>query len=70
MELKAKKLSLIIKIIDVCFMVAMAILKWCGKMQNITINEICIIGGVIAGVFGDISLNTALDKFTKKVENE
>jgi hypothetical protein len=25
-----------------------------------------MIGGVIAGVFGDVSINTAIDKFVKK----
>lgn len=66
--MKAKTISLIIKIVDVGFIITMAILKWCGVFpnENISISEICSIGGVIAVVFGDISLNTALDKFTKK----
>ncbi|MCQ2589306.1 MAG: hypothetical protein MJ179_02675 [Treponema sp.] len=70
MELKAKTVSLVIKIIDVAFIVTMAILKWCGLFQNITVGEICIVGGVIASVFGDVSLNTAIDKFTKGKEIE
>ena len=70
MELKAKQLSLIIKVADVLFMVVCAILKWCGVLNNCSIGEICTIGGVIGAIFGDVSINTALDKFkTKGGEN-
>ena len=63
MELKAKTVSLVIKICDVIFVVVCAILKWLGIFQSATITEICMIGGVIGAVFGDVSINTALDKF-------
>ena len=66
MELKAKSTSLIIKIVDVVFICVCAVLKWKGILQNATITEICIVGGTIGAVFGDVSINTALDKFTKK----
>lgn len=65
-EIKAKTVSLIVKIVDVVFIVGFAVLKWLGKFPEATIAEICTVGGVIAAIFGDISLNTALDKFTKK----
>ena len=65
--LKAKTVSLIVKIVSVAFMVVCSVLKWTGKFktENITIGEICAIGGVIGAVFGDISINTAIDKFVK-----
>ena len=66
--MKAKIVSLIVKIISVVFMVVCSVLKWTGKFnaENIIIGEICAIGGVIGAVFGDISINTAIDKFVKK----
>ena len=66
MELKAKTVSLIIKIIIGIFLVVCSILKWLNVLPNCEIKEICLIGGTIAAIFGDVSLNTALDKFTKK----
>ena len=65
MELKAKTVSTIVKIFDVVFIVVCAILKWLGIFQNATITEVCMIGGVIGAIFGDVSINTALDKFKK-----
>lgn len=66
----AKKISLIVKCIVVVFIVVCAICKWYGVLGNASVGEICTVGGVIAAVFGDISLNTALDKFTQKKEND
>ena len=65
-EVKARTVSLIVKIVDVVFIIVCAVLKWKGVFENATIPEICMIGGVIGAVFGDISINTAIDKFTKK----
>ena len=65
-KVKAKTVSLIVKIVDVVFIIVCAVLKWKGVFENATIPEICMIGGVIGAVFGDISINTAIDKFTKK----
>lgn len=65
-EIKAKTVSLIVKVIDCILIVGFAVLKWLGKFPDATIGEICTVGAVIAAIFGDISLNTALDKFTKK----
>lgn len=64
MELKAKNISIIIKIVDVLFIVVCSILKWRGVF-NAEIRDICIVGGVIGAIFGDVSINTALDKFKK-----
>ena len=65
-ELKAKKVSLIVKITAVLFLVICSILKWIGIFPNATIYEICMVAGTMAAIFGDISLNTALDKFKKE----
>lgn len=70
MELKAKSVSLVIKIVAVVFIVAGAVLKWLGIFTNATISEICIVGGTMSAIFGDVSINTAIDKFTKKEDAE
>lgn len=70
MELKAKSVSLVIKIVAVVFIVAGAVLKWLGIFPNATISEICIVGGTMSAIFGDVSINTAIDKFTKKEGEE
>ena len=67
-KVKARTVSLIVKIIDVIFIIVCAVLKWKGVFENATIPEICMIGGIIGAVFGDISVNTAIDKFTKRNE--
>jgi len=64
-ELKAKQVSLIIKIVDVIFLITCSALKWMGIFPNATIYEICVVAGTIAAIFGDVSINTALDKFKK-----
>ena len=64
-ELKAKKVSLIVKIVAIAFLVICSILKWLGIFQNCEIKEICFIGATVGAIFGDISINTALDKFKK-----
>ena len=64
-ELKAKKVSLIIKIIAVVYLVVCSALKWTGVFPNATIYEICVVAGTMSAIFGDISINTALDKFKK-----
>ena len=65
MEFKAKTVSLIVKIADVSFMVICSILKWCNIFSNCSVYEICMIGGVVGAIFGDVSINTALDKFKR-----
>ena len=67
-KVKARTVSLIVKIIDVIFIIVCAVLKWMGVFENATIPEICMIGGVIGAIFGDISINTALDKKYAKRE--
>lgn len=69
-ELKAKKVSLLIKIVDVVFIITCAVLKWLGIFSACEIGEICLIGGTVGAIFGDVSINTALDKFKKEKEIE
>lgn len=64
-ELKAKQVSLIIKIVAVIFLVVCSVLMWLGIFPNATIPEICMVAGTIAAIFGDVSINTAIDKFKK-----
>ena len=64
-ELKAKKVSLIVKIIAVVFIIVCAVLKWLGIFANCEIKEVCFIGATVCAIFGDVSINTALDKFKK-----
>lgn len=64
--MKAKTVSIIVKIFAVAFICTGAVLKWLNIFPNATISEICIVGGTIGAIFGDVSINTALDKFTKK----
>ena len=67
-ELKAKKVSLIVKIIAIAFLIICSTLKWLNIFTNATIYEICMVAGTMSAVFGDISINTALDKFKKSEE--
>lgn len=67
-ELKAKKVSLIVKIIAITFLIICSVLKWLNIFTNATIYEICMVAGTMSAIFGDISINTALDKFKKTEE--
>ena len=69
MELYAKDISKVFKIVAPVFAVAMAILKWTGVFPNITISEIIYISCFIyAAGAGTIDLNLMLDKFTSRKE--
>ena len=69
MELHAKDISKVFKIVVPVFAVAMAILKWTGVFPNITISEIIYISCFIyAAGAGTIDLNLMLDKFTSRKE--
>ena len=69
MELHAKDISKVFKIVAPVFAVAMAILKWTGVFPNITISEIIYISYFIyAAGAGTIDLNLMLDKFTSRKE--
>ena len=56
------------KIIAIAFLVVFNF-EMVEYFSNATIYEICMVAGTMSAIFGDISINTALDKF-KKGENE
>lgn len=64
-ELKAKTVSLIAKIIGALIVLIGAILKWVGIFGNCSINELCIVGFSVMGIFGTVDLNLLAEKFTK-----
>lgn len=64
-KLNAKTASLIAKIIAALVVLGGACLKWCGIFDNCSINELCIVGFSIMGIFGTVDLNLLAEKFTK-----
>lgn len=64
-SLKAKTASLIAKIIGACVVLIGAVLKWTGIFANCSINELCVVGFTIMGIFGTVDLNLIAEKFTK-----
>lgn len=64
-ELKAKTVSLIAKIIGALIVLIGAILKWVGIFENCSINELCVVGFSVMGIFGTVDLNLLAEKFTK-----
>lgn len=65
-EVKAKDVSLIAKITAGVIVVVGAVLKWLGIFSDCNINELCVVGFTVMGLFGTVDLNIALDKFTGK----
>lgn len=69
MELKAKDASLAAKISAGVIVVVGAILKWLGIFSNCDINELCVVGFTVMGLFGTVDINLMLEKvFGKKAE--
>lgn len=67
-EVKAKDVSLLAKIIAGVIVVVGAVLKWLGIFSDCNINELCIVGFTVIGLFGTVDLNIALDKFAGRTE--
>lgn len=63
--MEAKKVSLIVKICTCFFIAVCCFLKWLDVFKTATISEICIAGGTLAGIFGDVSINLMMEKFRK-----
>ena len=61
-ELKAKTASLIAKIVGALVVLVGAVLKWLGIFQNCEINELCIVGFSVMGIFGTVDLNLLAEK--------
>ena len=64
--MKAKTVSLIVKICTCVFIVACCVLKWLGVFPTATIGEICMTGGTLAAIFGDVSINLMMEKIGGK----
>lgn len=64
-ELKAKTVSLIAKIIGALIVLIGAILKWVGVFENCSINELCVVGFSVMGIFGTVDLNLLAEKFAR-----
>lgn len=69
-NMEAKSASLLAKVIAGLVVLVGAILKWSNIFPNCSINELCVVGFTLMGLFGTVDLNIALDKFTKKKEGE
>ena len=68
--MKAKNASLIAKIVAGAILLIGAVLKWLGIFENCEIKELCTVAGTLAALFVTVDTNIALDKFTKKSEEE
>ena len=68
--MKAKDASLFAKITAGMVVIIGAVLKWFGIFSDCNINELCVVGFTLMGLFGTVDLNIALDKFLKKEEPE
>ena len=64
--MKAKTVSLIVNICTCVFIVACCVLKWLGVFPTATIGEICMTGGTLAAIFGDVSINLMMEKIGGK----
>lgn len=63
--LKAKKVSLIAKIIAGIILLGGAILKWTGIFENCQISELCTVAGTMTALFSTVDINLMLEKFSK-----
>lgn len=63
--LKAKKVSLIAKIIAGVILLGGAILKWTGIFGNCQISELCTVAGTMTALFSTVDINLMLEKFSK-----
>lgn len=64
-EIKAKTVSLIAKIVGGLVVLVGAVLKWLGIFTACEINELCVVGFTIMGIFGSVDLNLLAEKFTR-----
>lgn len=64
-EIKAKTVSLIAKIVGGLVVLVGAVLKWLGIFSACEINELCVVGFTIMGIFGTVDLNLLAEKFAR-----
>jgi uncharacterized membrane protein len=65
-NVKAKDVSLLAKIIGVVIILGGSILKWTGIFADCNIQEVCLVGFAVMGMFGTVDINIMLDKIFKK----
>ena len=64
-ELKAKTVSLVAKIVGSSVVLVGAVLKWLGIFTACEINELCVVGFTVMGIFGTVDLNLLAEKFAR-----
>lgn len=65
-----KIISKVLKIVCAIGIVFTSYLKWVGRLQNVDVNEICVVWAVVYGIgAGTIDLNIILDKILVKGES-
>ncbi len=64
-ELKAKTVSLVAKITGAAVVLVGAVLKWVGIFTACEINELCVVGFTVMGIFGTVDLNLLAEKFAR-----
>jgi hypothetical protein len=65
MELKARDMSLVGKIIGVFVILIGSVLAWLGFLENAKIIDVVMVGFSIAGLFGTVDINLMLEKITR-----
>lgn len=63
--LKAKKASLISKIVAGVILLVGAVLKWLDIFNNCEITELCTVAGTMTALFSTVDINLMLEKFSK-----
>lgn len=66
--MKAKKYSMISKVIALIILVGGHILLWFNIFPNADSKQICACAFSVMGVFGTIDINMAIDKFVGRGE--
>lgn len=64
-EIKAKTVSLFAKIVGGLVVLVGAVLKWLGIFTACEINELCVVGFTVMGIFGTVDLNLLAEKFAR-----
>jgi hypothetical protein len=67
MELKAKNVSLVAKIVAGVIFVTGAVLKWL-HILDCTISELSVVAFTVAGLFGTVDINLMFEKIWGKPE--
>lgn len=66
MNISAKQVSLVAKIIAGVIVFVGAVLKWLGIFSACSINELCTVGFTLMGLFGTVDINLMFEKIWGK----